>query len=175
MSRGSKAPEPQRPADLADVSQMKAQFGAPSGLTCPDCGGALWEVQEGRVVRYQCHVGHQYAPENLDAGQRDVLDEALWGAVRVLEEQAELKSRMAFRASKGGMVAVSEGFEASARGAHEQARSLRQLLFELGNGASAEVIDRPPPPPRSPSKKRAGPARRKAASQAKRNRRKLRG
>ena len=39
--------------------------------TCPDCGGALWEIQEGRVLRYQCHVGHQYAPENLEQGQLD--------------------------------------------------------------------------------------------------------
>lgn len=134
MPRGRRTLEPQRRSAPIAVSEMKEVFGAPSALTCPDCGGALWEIQEGRVMRYQCHVGHQYAPENLDAGQRDTLDEALWGALRVLEEQAELKRRMAHRAAEGGLVVVSQGFDMDAREAEEQAGRLRGVLFSLRNG-----------------------------------------
>jgi two-component system chemotaxis response regulator CheB len=55
--------EPPRPSDETELSDMVKLFGPPSGLTCPDCGGALWEIQEGRAVRYRCPVGHQYADE----------------------------------------------------------------------------------------------------------------
>jgi hypothetical protein len=74
---------------------MANEFGPPSALTCSDCGGALWEVEDGRVLRYQCHVGHQYAPDVLENEQRDAVDGALWNAVRVLEEHADLKGRLA--------------------------------------------------------------------------------
>jgi two-component system chemotaxis response regulator CheB len=121
--------EPQRQARGNEVSDMTRRFGPPSGLTCPDCGGALWEVHENDVVRYQCHVGHQYAPDNLDAGQREEIDAALWSAVRVLEEHAELKRRMARRSAEGGLKTVAQGFEQGAREAHEQAQRIRTALF----------------------------------------------
>jgi two-component system chemotaxis response regulator CheB len=132
--------EPQLPSAETEVGDMNQTFGAPSGLTCPDCGGALWEVQEGRVLRYQCHVGHQYAPENLEAGQRDAIDSALWSAVRVLEEHADLKTRMSARTAAGGMTAVSKGFAEGARDARQQAHRIRTVLFNLGDGNGAKGV-----------------------------------
>jgi two-component system chemotaxis response regulator CheB len=126
--------EPQLPSDETAVAAMEEEHGAPSSLTCPDCGGALWEIQDGQVVRYQCHVGHQYAPDSVEAEQRDAVDGALWSAVRVLEEHAELKMRMAGRAAARGLHAVSDGFTVRARAAHEQAQKIRAVLFAGGNG-----------------------------------------
>jgi two-component system chemotaxis response regulator CheB len=134
MPRRKNELEPQLRSEATEVAEMQELFGPPSALTCPDCGGALWEIQEGRVLRYQCHVGHQYAPENLEDGQREIIDGALWSAVRVLEEHAALKMRMADRAAAGGMTAVSEGFAEGARDAHEQAQRIRSVLFDTGNG-----------------------------------------
>src|SRR5205085_5420758 len=114
-------------------------FGAASSLTCPDCGGALWEVEDGRVMRYQCHVGHQYAPDTLETEQRDAVDSALWSAVRVLEEHAELKTRLARRAAGTGLKMVARGFEQGARDAHGQAQQIRSVLFSVENGAAGAV------------------------------------
>lgn len=132
--------EPQLPSEETAVGAMTARHGAPSPLTCPDCGGALWEVRS-RVVRYQCHVGHQYAPDALDSEQRDMVDNALWTAVRVLEERAELKTRLARQAASSGMAAISDGFEDGAREAHEQAQQIRRVLFT----GDADVAARPGP------------------------------
>lgn len=121
--------EPQLPSAETSVSEMERRYGAPSALTCPDCGGALWEIEEGRVVRYQCHVGHQYAPDALDSGQRDTVDGALWSAVRVLEEHASLRRKMAKRAAGRGLKGVADVFEERARDAHDQARQIRAVLF----------------------------------------------
>jgi hypothetical protein len=40
-----------------------------------------------------------------------------------------MKMRMARRAGAGGLAAVGEGFERTARDAHQQAQSIRALLF----------------------------------------------
>ena len=129
--------EPQLTTTTTQVAEMEDRFGSASALTCPDCGGALWEVQESRVLRYQCHVGHQYAPDSLEAKQRDAVDTALWSAVRVLEEHAELKTRMAKRAADNGLEAVSQGFVQGASDADTQAQRIRALLF------TTEIVAKP--------------------------------
>jgi two-component system chemotaxis response regulator CheB len=122
-------PEPQVLADERDVKDMQREFGPPSGLTCPDCGGALWEIQDGGLPRYRCHVGHQYTTDGLDAAQSDAVESALWSAVRVLEEHADLREKMARRAGAAGMDVVSGGFAESARDSQRQAHTIRELLF----------------------------------------------
>jgi two-component system chemotaxis response regulator CheB len=121
--------EPQNVAEETDVQETEREFGPPSGLTCPDCGGALREIQEARLTRYRCHVGHQFTQEGLDAGEQDKVEEALWSAIRVLEEHADLRRRMARRAELTGMNRVREAFAKSARDSQQQALTIRELLF----------------------------------------------
>ena len=121
--------EPQDPADLTEVFDMQKTFGPPTGLTCPDCGGALWEIREGQLFRYRCHVGHQYSAETLDGEQHELVEGALWSAVRVLEEHAELRRRMAERAAESGLPNVAKGFQKSATDSQRQAAGIRAFLF----------------------------------------------
>lgn len=161
--------EPQLPSEETQVSEMEDRYGSASSLTCPDCGGALWEVQDGRVIRYQCHVGHQYSPDGLDEGQRDAVESALWSAVRVLEEHVELKTRMARRAAGNGLSVVAESFHQSAAEAHRQAQSIRALLFGRAGAAPAGAKSAPPLEnggPATPKKKRAARGRSKKPRQA---------
>ena len=135
-------PEPQDPADETNVEEMNQEFGLASGLTCPDCGGALWEILNGDLARYRCHVGHQYSIDALDAEQQQAVEGALWSAVRVLEERADLRRRMAKRADERGMAMVSSGFDESARESETQAGTIRALLFgrESSEADAAPVV-----------------------------------
>jgi two-component system chemotaxis response regulator CheB len=63
------------------------KLGKISRLTCPDCSGALWEIADDEMLRFRCHVGHAFSDESLIEGQSQMLDGALWSAVRALEEQ----------------------------------------------------------------------------------------
>ncbi len=136
MARQQEEPEPQDPAVEMEIDDMDATFGPASGLTCPDCGGALWEIHNGELTRYRCHVGHQFTTDGLDEQQREALEAALWSSVRMLEERAELRERMAGRARDSGVTAVSAGFSQSANDLKRQAHTIRELL--LGRALPAQ-------------------------------------
>jgi two-component system chemotaxis response regulator CheB len=93
-------------SDIAEVGaedlKTRNMIGPPSKFTCPECGGALWEIQDGKLLRYRCHVGHGYTAESLMAAQGEKLEDALWSALRALEETAGMRRRMANRARRGG-------------------------------------------------------------------------
>src|SRR5204862_242776 len=40
------------------------KIGQRSVFSCPECNGALWELNEG-VLQYRCHVGHAYSAQSL--------------------------------------------------------------------------------------------------------------
>lgn len=71
--------------------------GTPSEYACPDCGGALWKMEDGDVLRFRCRVGHAMTADSLRAAQSDALEDALWTALRVLEEKIALTHTMASR------------------------------------------------------------------------------
>ena len=149
MARKKDQPDPAE-NDGRTIEEMKQEFGPATALTCPDCGGALWEIVEGQLVRYRCHVGHQYSSEGLDNGHGGVVEEALWTAVRVLEEHADLRSRMSRRADRAGLDAVSSGFADSAQTAQGQAQSIRNVL----------IANDMPPSVKAPAKRKAATKRR---------------
>lgn len=127
--------DPQLPGNKVDIARMNAELGPPSGLTCPDCGGALWQIEDGSLVRFQCHVGHHYSAESLAMHQDESVEQALWSAVRALEERAELRRRMASQTEAAGLAAVAESFATQARVAEEEADRIRSVLEDSGGSA----------------------------------------
>ncbi len=71
------------------------KIGRPVPITCPDCGGTLWEVKHGRVLRYRCHTGHAYTAGVLLQDSQRNLEETLWVALRMMEERKNLLGSMA--------------------------------------------------------------------------------
>ena len=133
--------DPQLPGGKTDIARMSSELGPPSGLTCPDCGGALWQIQEGQLARFQCHVGHRYSSESLVLHQDGRVEAALWTAVRALEERAELRRRMASQTGAAGLAAVSDAFAEQADTAAEQADQIRGLLTHSEVGAIEPEIE----------------------------------
>jgi two-component system chemotaxis response regulator CheB len=52
--------------DGEDVMENLSAVGKPSSLTCPHCGGGLWEVNGPRPLRYRCHTGHAFSARSLE-------------------------------------------------------------------------------------------------------------
>jgi two-component system chemotaxis response regulator CheB len=76
--------------------------GRVSSLTCPECHGALWEVDDGGLLRFRCRIGHIYPPDSLLEEQADTVDRALWAALRSLQERAALCRKLARQAVARG-------------------------------------------------------------------------
>jgi len=53
--------------------------------------GYLWELRDGDLTRFRCRVGHAFSIESMDAKQAEMLESALWAALRALEERANLE------------------------------------------------------------------------------------
>jgi two-component system chemotaxis response regulator CheB len=105
------------------------RLGRISKLTCPDCNGALWEIEDQDILRYRCHVGHAYSAEALNEGQSEQLEMALWSAVRALEEQMVLARRILERARKANHTHAVATFQRRMQEAEEHSSIIRQLLL----------------------------------------------
>jgi two-component system chemotaxis response regulator CheB len=57
---------------------------------CPDCGGALWQIDDGKFQRFRCHVGHAFTMTTLIAQQTEKIEETLWAALRMFEERQNI-------------------------------------------------------------------------------------
>ena len=105
------------------------QLGKISTLTCPDCNGALWEIDDHEILRYRCHVGHAFSAEALGDGQTAMLEIALWSAIRALEEQMILARKIRERARHGNRMDIVRIFERRAQEAEQYSSMIRQLLL----------------------------------------------
>jgi len=97
-----------------DMKHLKA-IGSPSAFTCPDCGGALFELNDQQPVRFVCHTGHAYSLRTLTAVREETTDTALWTSLRALQEKEAIVRRLAevqeSRMPGGGELARREAEE----------------------------------------------------------------
>ena len=113
----------------SDMSRLSDRTeGQPSGFSCPDCHGVLWEIVEGEFVRYRCRVGHAYSPQSLLASQSANLEEALWTALRTLEESAAMAERLQSRAADRGHTHSAQQFGSQAQDARHRAKIVHDVL-----------------------------------------------
>ena len=135
----SSAGIPSEAGDIADRGDNALTTGGipgtPSSLTCPDCGGALWERADGGALSYRCHVGHSYTAESMAAGHEDLLEQTLWAALRMFEESASIHRRMASRAEHGEP-ALARRYHERADESQSRTDLLRRIL--LGENGAEE-------------------------------------
>jgi two-component system chemotaxis response regulator CheB len=121
---------PRQKARNEELSSLAAGLkGPPSGFICPECGGSLWELENGKIVHYRCHVGHAYTAESLVASQDGEVEAALWTALRTLEETAALRRRLANNARNRNMHHVARGYEERAHQIEQRAGVIRKVLL----------------------------------------------
>ena len=85
---------------LSDLPSVEA-VGEQVPFNCPNCGGVLWEVAKGGVLRYRCHTGHAYTSSVLLVEQTSKIEETLWIALRMFEERRNLLTTMSDRNRRG--------------------------------------------------------------------------
>jgi two-component system chemotaxis response regulator CheB len=83
---------------------------------------------------FRCRIGHGYSADSLVSKQAAFLDDALWTALRALEERRDLSSRMATRMWSKGNESAARRYREREKDAEERAEIIRQVL----NGPEAD-------------------------------------
>lgn len=99
-----------------------------SSLTCPDCGGSLWELNEQQPLRYRCHTGHAFSARSLEDAQAEAAEQSLWSGVRALQEREILLRRLAAVSRGHGQQALAQVQDEQADKARDKARELVRMI-----------------------------------------------
>ncbi|MEZ4601250.1 MAG: chemotaxis protein CheB [Syntrophotaleaceae bacterium] len=131
-------PPPEVPEELKLESRMmersmvgfgrKKAPGKSTALSCPECGGPLWQMdEEEKIVRFRCTVGHAYSEENLLASQSEAAEQALWVALRTLDERARFLRGLAEKARLRDQ--SCENWDAKAAETEQHVAAIRKVLL----------------------------------------------
>ena len=111
----------------SDISTVET-LGELAPASCPECGGPLWQLSGG-VHRFRCHTGHAFTAQHLAAGLGEAAEEALWAALRALEERARMLRRIADHDAANGIGFSMQTYHERAAEAERHVASLRLLLL----------------------------------------------
>lgn len=105
------------------------KIGEPSSLTCPECHGALVQLNEGKLVRYRCHTGHAFTASFLLSEVSKSVEDSLWNAVRALEEAITLLEQKRISLEDSGHKEEVKQVVREIHHTRQQARRLHEFIF----------------------------------------------
>ena len=111
-------------------------LGEKSLLSCPDCGGGLWEITENKLHRYRCHIGHSYTEQDLALKQGEALEATMWVALRMMEERHILLEKMEAQYRQRGLARLSADYEEKSAAIKIHIDRLKDILFAVQNTKS---------------------------------------
>jgi two-component system chemotaxis response regulator CheB len=121
-------PSTDNPNDDREIRSPDEMPGRPSSLTCPECGGVMWDDGQGDLLRFRCHAGHSYSAESMLELHGDSVETAMWTALRVLEERKHFLDGLADRQRRRGNEYAARGFDRRARGVEQRVDVLRRAI-----------------------------------------------
>jgi two-component system chemotaxis response regulator CheB len=144
LARRPAAPTPEIPLDIRLESTIAAQelasmeledrSGELSPFTCPECSGALWEINDGSMLRYRCHVGHAFTAEIVLSARAAEVDRMLESLLRSHQERAALVRRMAKHERSMQNESLAAQLEARAKEYEHDAEVVRRLARGYATG-----------------------------------------
>ncbi|UQN10760.1 chemotaxis protein CheB [Deinococcus sp. QL22] len=101
------------------------QFGSYTPFTCPECHGAMVQIQEGEGLRFRCHTGHAYTSHTLLTELSETIEDKLYQTQRAMEEGILLLERLSQQLSG----TRAEALLRQARWVEQRAKVLHQLAL----------------------------------------------
>lgn len=103
-----------------DISTLN-KIGNQAAISCPECGGPLWEISNQEPVHYRCHIGHSLNLQSLLDGQSSEVEKTLWVALKTLEEKKRIQEK----------ISLSSGIQSRVDETKQHIERLRELLRKL--------------------------------------------
>ena len=105
------------------------EIGRRTTYTCPQCAGSIWQIGNEEPLRFRCHVGHSFTAGPFLAEQTNYLEDALWTAVRALEEKVTLTRQLAKRMNVSGLNAAAKRYQEHADNLDKEVSIVRDLIL----------------------------------------------
>jgi two-component system chemotaxis response regulator CheB len=113
-----------------------------TSMTCPECGGALAEIQEDTLIRFRCRIGHAYSPAALADAQGEVAEQSMWKALRAYDERRLLFERLAENARSRQRLRAAALWDQAARDISEKRHQLqKEIIARTGPNAASEKAE----------------------------------
>ncbi|VEF10851.1 protein-glutamate methylesterase [Pseudomonas fluorescens] len=106
------------------------EIGHVAGMSCPECGGALWETKV-PSLRFRCHTGRAHTAAALLQAQSETIEEALWAAIRALHEKELRLGRLMQNSTDGGRNGALREYKLAREGLESHKATLKALLKSL--------------------------------------------
>jgi len=126
--------------DTKEFLESVEEIGALTPYTCPDCHGAIWQLGEDEPLKLRCHVGHSFTGEVFTTAQSQSVENALWAAVRVMEEKVTFSRQLAARKRKQKLHKAAKSYEKQASALDDEVTTVRDLIV-CGVGAQRSIVD----------------------------------
>lgn len=101
----------------------------PIAFTCPDCGGALLQIDDKGTTQWRCHVGHRYSLSSFSEAHADAVERAVWVALRKLRERQSLNEQLARNGTTDPE--LKRRFKENASSAAHDIKMLEEVLTRL--------------------------------------------
>jgi two-component system chemotaxis response regulator CheB len=101
-----------------------------SPFTCPDCHGVLLKLKDGKLVRFRCHTGHAFSADSLLTTLTENVEDSIWNAVRVMEENMMLLKHLGNHLAETGQKELSESYFIKAQEAENRIDVMRQVAMQ---------------------------------------------
>lgn len=129
-----------------EVNKMEKmdQLGRRSVFACPDCHGVMWEIDEGNLVRYRCHVGHSYTAELMSLAIDENLRRGLASALRALEERVALAQKLQRQAEHQQQRLTAANWANRAAESQKELASVREAMLrieQIGAREQSETVE----------------------------------
>lgn len=129
-------PEKEVPAVLRKEASITSHMGSridgeekkDYNLTCPSCGGPLVVMEDETTVHYNCRTGHSFTMESLNEGQDHEMEEALWVALRVLDERLVLLKKMISDYERKGLDMLAKSNQHKLEEVQQHTFQLKKLM-----------------------------------------------
>jgi two-component system chemotaxis response regulator CheB len=114
----------------SNMSEMD-RIGRRSVLACPDCHGVMWEIDEGELIRYRCHVGHAYTAESMRHAIDENLTQALASALRALDERVAIADKLRDKAIADQHTRSVEWWQRRVDETRREAEIIREAILRM--------------------------------------------
>ncbi len=111
--------------------ELLSKIGSQTPLSCPDCNGPTWQIDDQHPPRVRCYLGHSNTALDVLAAGSQQVETALWTAIRALSDRAVTFDMLAADAKGMGQDHAAEAYTQRATEARRHAEVARAFMLDL--------------------------------------------